>query len=148
MHFNTDSILADLSYTGFNDPELPKATRASLNASFNAYTPSPLDPYDVAYAVGMETAQRVREVKQRREAEEALMEIVKPTPMLLGCWIDGKLRFQSRDHDAIHDYADRHMRGSKNFGNNVWVAPVGSFVDAETAEKGDSRKMRKVAKAS
>lgn len=43
---------------------------------------------------------------------------------LLGCWVDGTLRFQSRDHEAIHEYAARRMREK----HSVWVAPVGSFV--------------------
>ncbi len=44
----------------------------------------------------------------------------------LGVWINGKLRFQSRDADAIHDYAAEKRA---DFRNNVWVAPIGSFVE-------------------
>lgn len=43
---------------------------------------------------------------------------------LVGCWVDGKLRFQSRDRDAIDEYAARRMSER----HSVWVAPVGSFV--------------------
>lgn len=42
---------------------------------------------------------------------------------LLGCWINGTLKFQSRNHDNVHDYARARMAER----NNVWVAPVGSF---------------------
>lgn len=62
---------------------------------------------------------------------------------LIGCWVNGKLRFQSRNRDSVHAYARDKMndKGSRD----VWVAPVGSFQDGETARKADARKMRKVA---
>lgn len=66
------------------------------------------------------------------------------TSSLLGCWVNGKLRFQSREHDNVHAYAADKAR---DFRNNVWLAPVGSFIDTEAASKTDRRAMRKVAKA-
>ena len=65
---------------------------------------------------------------------------------LLGCWVDGMLRFQSRQHDNVHAYAQDAMQGAKH--RSVWVAPVGSFVDAESASQDDTRKMRRVKKGS
>lgn len=125
-----------------------QAATDSLNAAASAFDQSPLDPYAVAYAVGMEAAERDRERAARAEREAEAATPVQRTPALLGCWINGKLRFQSRDHDAIHDYAAKHMAGARNFGNNVWVAPVGSFIDTEAAKEVDRRAMRKVHKAS
>jgi len=116
----------------------------SLNAALWAFEPSPLDPYKVAQAVGMQRGEDEHNAAQK-VAEPEVTEL--HTPSLLGCWINGKLRFQSRDHEAIHGYARAHMTGSKNFGNNVWVAPVGSFVTAEQASKKNARKARKVAEA-
>ena len=61
-------------------------------------------------------------------------------PGLLGCWVDGILRFQSRDHDAIREYATEKMLPTTRklsdgsyrvITADVWVAPVGSFIDAE-----------------
>lgn len=43
---------------------------------------------------------------------------------LLGCWVDGQLKFQSREHVNVHGYAHGKMAERRN----VWVAPVGSFV--------------------
>lgn len=99
--------------------------------------------HKVAYYVGLEATARSREadrqVKVRREAEKAAET---RTPSLLGCWINGKLRFQTRDHDELRAYAARHMDGARNFGNNVWVAPVGSFVDEKAAKAGKGKKAR------
>ena len=109
---------------------------ASLDASAGALSPSPLDPFKVAYAVGMEAALREREEKYKTVAPEAL-KLKKAS--LLGCWVDGVLRFQSRDHDAIYGFAEDKMKprtvvkGGKPYvtAANVWVAPVGSFIDAQ-----------------
>lgn len=45
----------------------------------------------------------------------------------MGVWVNGKLGLQTRNRDAIDDYAQRKMRER----NNVWVAPIGSFVPAK-----------------
>ena len=68
-----------------------------------------------------DTLQRLSE-KLNAEAEED----AKPLGKKLGVYVDGKLRFQSRDTDAIYAYADRRMKEK----HSVWVCPVGSFVDA------------------
>jgi hypothetical protein len=71
-----------------------------------------------------------REITKRGIENEALQKfedsdsIILKKEKLLGCWVDGNLRFQSRDHDAIYEYAGRRMREKRS----VWVAPVGSFV--------------------
>lgn len=43
----------------------------------------------------------------------------------LGCYVNGVLKFQSHDTEAVRAYADRKMQ---DFRNNVWLARVGSFV--------------------
>lgn len=53
------------------------------------------------------------------------MNTLKTAPNV-GCWVDGKLRFQSKDRDAVHAYAQGKMEDKRVGG--VWVAPVGSFV--------------------
>ena len=67
-------------------------------------------------------------------------EVKTKTPSLLGCWVDGILRFQSRDHVAIREYAAEKMRPTTRklsdgsyrvITADVWVAPVGSFIDAQ-----------------
>lgn len=42
----------------------------------------------------------------------------------MGVWVDGKLKFQSRDRAAIDAYAAKKMTEH----HSVWVAPIGSFV--------------------
>lgn len=106
--------------------------------------PSPLNPRVVAYYVGLDAAERAR----KADADKTGPEVAESrTPALLGCWINGKLRYQTRDHDELRAYAARHMDGARNFGHNVWVAPVGSFVDSKAAADVDRRAMRKVVKA-
>ena len=109
------------------------AATNSLNASLSAMDKSGLDPFAVAYAVGMEAAQREAEFT-KLHAPETPAKL--KTPSLLGCYVNGELKFQSRDHDAIRAYAAEKMSPwtvkTKNGGyqvrtNNVWVAPVGSF---------------------
>ena len=41
-----------------------------------------------------------------------------------GVWVDGKLKLQTRDPQAIEDFAQKMMRQR----HSVWVAPIGSFV--------------------
>jgi DUF971 family protein len=65
-----------------------------------------------------------RIVKERESMTSPVQE-VKPAGKKMGVWVDGKLRLQSRDRDAIEEYASRRMREK----HNVWIAPVGSFVD-------------------
>lgn len=115
---------------------------ASLDASVRALDPSPLNPRTVAQAVGLEAV--AREKAARQAAAQNAQKPNMRTPGLLGAWVNGKLRFQSRDHEAIYDYAEKHMRGAKNFGNNVWVAPVGSFVDTATERESVKKKLNKV----
>ena len=131
-----------------NIPAHFKAVNDSLNAAFTAFDASPLDPYAVAYAVGMERAAQEREAAKQAEKAAELTAPVLKTPSLLGCYVNGKLRFQSRDHEAIHEYAQRHMNGAKNFGNDVWVTPVGSFITAEQDKKNVAKKLNKVHKSS
>jgi hypothetical protein len=40
-----------------------------------------------------------------------------------GVWVDGKLRLQTRDTEAIDDFAVKMMRKR----HSVWVAPIGAF---------------------
>lgn len=105
------------------------ALNASLNASLTAFDESPFGRFSVANAVGMEATEQARKAAAKAElnAKHGKHTELKK-PYLLGCYVNGKLRFQSRDHDAIHEYARKHMEGASNFGNDVWVAPVGSFV--------------------
>lgn len=117
-----------------------QAARQSLALAASAFTPSPLDPVAVALAVGRERAQQDALNAPRVDSESAL---IRPSH-LLGCWVDGKLRFQSRQHDNVHAYAQDAMQGAKH--RTVWVAPVGSFVDAEGASADDARKTRRVKK--
>ena len=44
----------------------------------------------------------------------------------MGVWINGVLKLQTRDRDAIDNYAQRMMNDTHRY--NVWVAPIGSFV--------------------
>lgn len=122
-----------------------QATVDSLNAAQSAFEPSPMDMYAVAYAVGMQRAEDEREAAKKL-SRDTMPEAVK-SPSLLGCYVNGKLRFQSRDHDAIYEYAERHMQGIRNFGNTVWVTPVGSFVTADEDKKRNAQRMNKVHKA-
>jgi len=48
------------------------------------------------------------------------------TDKLIGVWVDGQLRLQSRDRAKIDQAADSWMKDRRN----VWVAPIGSFVTA------------------
>lgn len=111
-----------------------QAARQSLALAASAFTPSPLDPVSVALAVGREHAAR---------AGQVTLSVAEPTTgpgHLLGCWVDGKLRFQSRQHDNVHAYAQDAMSGPKH--RTVWVAPVGSFVDTD----GPVKRQRKAGK--
>ena len=85
------------------------ATR-SLNAAAAAMHPSPLNPFDVAYAVGMEAAEHARRDAVARDLAARRKTVTLRKPSLLGCWVDGVLKFQSRDHDAIHEYAADKMK--------------------------------------
>lgn len=49
----------------------------------------------------------------------------RPNTLKMGVYVDGKLRLQSRDLEAIHAFAEKQM----NERHEVWVTPVGSFVD-------------------
>lgn len=117
-----------------------QAARQSLALAASAFDPSPLDPLAVALAVGRERA--AQDARSKPHADTASMG-VRPGH-LLGCWVDGKLKFQSRQHDNVHSYARDAMQGAKH--RTVWVAPIGSFVDAESAAQDDTRKMRRVKK--
>ena len=88
----------------------------------------------VAHAVALEADIRAAEFDR---LHRPALEPKKATPKLLGCYVDGVLRFQSRDHDAIHEYAARKMKPRtmrlsdgtyRVITADVWVAPVGSFV--------------------
>lgn len=109
------------------------AEAASLKAAMTCYDESPLDPFAVAMAVGREARLRAREARVADKPKKAPK---LKTPSLLGCWVNGELKFQSRDHEAIRTYAAdkmrawtvRHADGSYYVKtNDVWVAPVGSF---------------------
>ena len=110
------------------------AAALSLRAARTCQSPSPLNSRGVALAVGVEAALREREFDRlHRPAPEPK----KGTPKLLGCYVDGVLRFQSRDHEAIREYAAEKMRPTTRklsdgsyrvITADVWVAPVGSFV--------------------
>lgn len=41
-----------------------------------------------------------------------------------GVWVNGILRLQSTDQAKVKSYAEEMMRKQ----NQVWVAPIGSFV--------------------
>lgn len=105
------------------------AETASLAAFANAFDDSPLDPFAVAVAVGKEAALKEQEAAKANRPKKAPK---LKTPSLLGCWVNGELKFQTRDHDELHAYAARKMQ---DFRNNVWVAPVGSFIDAKQQKK-------------
>jgi hypothetical protein len=77
-------------------------------------------------AVKLELALRAERISMETPVflQEASKES-KPAGKKMGVWVDGKLRLQSRDRDAIEEYAARRMREK----HTVWVAPVGSFVD-------------------
>lgn len=49
---------------------------------------------------------------------------VKPEGKKMGVWVNGKLKLQTRDRANIDAAAAKWMRE----GNDVWVAPIGSFV--------------------
>jgi len=115
------------------------AESASLAASVKCLDASPLDPFAVAVAVGKEAALREQQF-DKAHAVTAPRQSGK-TAALLGCYVNGVLKFQSRDHEAIHDYA---ADKATDFRNNVWVAPIGSFVDSKAAAAVDKRAMRKV----
>lgn len=107
-----------------NMQRVRKAYGMSLMASMACLTPSPLDPWDVAAAVAAEEDARInKEIAERDELARRPVTQLK-TPSNLGCYVEGVLKFQSKDHDAVRDYADRKM--SERY--SVWVAPVGSFV--------------------
>ena len=114
------------------------AARVSLAAAAAAFDPSPLDPVAVARAVGRSAYVNTR---SPHFDVNSIPETV-ALGHLLGCWVDGKLRFQSRNHDNVHSYAQDAMNGQKH--RTVWVAPVGSFVDEESASQDDARKTRRV----
>lgn len=98
------------------------AEHASLKASITCLSDSPLDPFAVARAVGMEAEQREAQFNKQHTPTEA--RVKGKTLGLLGCYVNGVLKFQSRDHAAIHGYARDKMSDTRN---SVWVAPVGSF---------------------
>lgn len=105
------------------------AETLSLTMHLKSFDVSPLDPFAVAQAVGREAQLRehVQAITNRPKKPAKLK-----TPSLLGCWVNGVLKFQTRDHDELHAYAERKMQ---DFRNNVWVAPVGSFIDAKQKQK-------------
>lgn len=47
------------------------------------------------------------------------------TDKKMGVWVNGKLKLQTRDYAAIINYRDKMITDHRN---NVWVAPIGSFV--------------------
>ena len=113
----------------------------SLNANLTAMDKGTGNPWTVAQAVGAELTQRELAFAAQHEPPAPAKT---KTPHLLGCWVDGILRFQSRDHDAIREYAAEKMRpitrklsdGSyRVITADVWVAPVGSFIYAEGQKK-------------
>lgn len=116
--------------------------KASVTAAHSALDRSPLNPLTVARAVALEAVEREKAARQAAKQSEQQPNM--RTPGLLGAWINGKLRFQSRDHEAIYDYAQKHMDGAKNFGNDVWVAPVGSFVDDAIKRESMKKKLNKI----
>lgn len=113
----------------------------SLNANLTAMDKGTGNPWTIAQAVGAELTKR--ELAFAAQHEPSAPAKTK-TPHLLGCWVDGILRFRSRDHDAIREYAAEKMRpitrklsdGSyRVITADVWVAPMGSFIDAEVQKK-------------
>lgn len=63
------------------------------------------------------------------EALDVFGEPIKPPALApkekkRGVWVDGKLKLQTRDPQAIEDFAQKMMRQR----HSVWVAPIGSFV--------------------
>jgi hypothetical protein len=62
----------------------------------------------------------------------------------LGVYVDGKLKYQSRDHESIYAYAEDEMNKRRS---NVWVAPVGSFVTEENVSKRRAKAASQIAKA-
>lgn len=113
-----------------------KAFMRSLDASRHCMDQGSMDPYAVAELVAMGAEQREREAAADAENAAEKGEKKHKTPGLLGCYVNGELKFQSRDHEAIRAYAADKMRPwtvkTKHDGyqvrtNNVWVAPVGSF---------------------
>jgi hypothetical protein len=111
----------------FKVPRELTAGIRSLNASLDSQFTSPLDNLDVADAVH---AQAIEDARIRRavfdKADKADTETFKTFEgKRFGVYVNGKLKFQSRNEDEIRRYADDKMR---DFRNNVWLAPVGSFV--------------------
>lgn len=137
MTIDIDSLIPSTQQMNAAFRALRDAETASLKASATCYDASPLDPFAVAVAVGKEAAMRDAEATAARErAERRGKPKTSKTPALLGCWVNGELKFQSRDHDAIRNYAADKMQpwtirlsdGSYYVKtNDVWVAPVGSF---------------------
>jgi len=113
--------------------------RARFNDMGLPFSPSTVLPMELAHYVAQDAAENAE-----LEAWRELVPVAenKRTPGLLGCWVNGKLRFQSRDHDNVHAYAADKMndKGSRD----VWVAPVGSFPDDNMVRKTDARKTRKI----
>jgi hypothetical protein len=78
----------------------------------------------LAIAIRRERAQAaLRSANDAAEAEKPFT----PKGKKMGVWIDGKLRLQTRDRDAIDDFAARAVADKRNSG--VWVAPIGSFLE-------------------
>lgn len=116
-----------------------KAAVASMNASASARSRGldnhkpVVNPFALAEYVAMDAV--AREIDKLQVEAKTAPKPEKKTPSRLGCWVDGVLKFQSRDHEAVRDYADGKMRPrtvKTNLGyqvatSDVWVAPVGSF---------------------
>ena len=109
----------------------------SLNASHTAMDQGTGNSWAIAQDVGIELVQRELAFAAQHEPPAPAKA---KTPHLLGCWVDGILRFQSRGHDAIREYAAEKMRPTTRklsdgsyrvMTADVWVAPVGSFIDAQ-----------------
>ena len=105
-----------------------KAFLRSLDASDHCMDKGTMNGHAVAVLVAMDAEQREREAAQLAEASvinNAPHSARLKVPGLMGCWIDGKLRFQSRDHEAVRGYAADKITNKRN--GSLWLAPVGSF---------------------
>lgn len=82
----------------------------------------------IAYLQAMNRAEKAQHVKPE-----------KPKGKRMGVWVDGVLKFQSRDRDEIDRYAAFKMKAYTKviqgkahvITHNVWVAPIGSFEDVQ-----------------
>lgn len=88
---------------------------------------SPVSPYALADALNAQAHERMtlEAAKDSTAGTGKLGSWTENKRGKLGCWVNGKSRFISRDHEAVHAYGRARMAER----HDVWIAPVGSFVE-------------------